>query len=395
VAAYKKYTSQDGDTWWNQDQIAWTGETGAYDIGGLAPGTYRIGFDPDSSTGLAREYYDDQLVVEGAKDITVSAASPATGIDARLAPASRVTGTVTDASGAPMAGVEVAAHVGVGGDWGYASWTTTAADGTYSLDGLAEGTYRVDFWAEAGDDWLYEAWNDKGSLEEGDDIAVGTDVTVTGKDAQIVAGEHDPDPFTLLAAPVISGTQQVGNTLTVSTGTWTPTPATTEIYWFRGEEYTGVSGPTYALTDADAGQVLTVLVQVYGPDGQYEYANATTGAIAAAPVPAVTPTAPVVTPPAPVVTPPATAITFPTSMDVKGSLKVGSTLKLKKYKATDSGATVSYTFQWYAGSKKIKKATKAKLRVTKALKGKKIAVKVTARSGTTAKTVKVKVGKIR
>jgi hypothetical protein len=81
-------------------------------------------------------------------------------------------------------------------------------------------------------------------------------------------------------------------------------------------------------------------------------------------------------------------------MDVKGALKVGSTLKLKKYKA-NSSSTVSYTFQWYAGSKKIKKATKDRLKVTKALKGKKISVKVTGRTGTTKKTVKVKVGKIR
>ena len=82
-------------------------------------------------------------------------------------------------------------------------------------------------------------------------------------------------------------------------------------------------------------------------------------------------------------------------MDVAGALKVGSTLKLKNYQALVSRSTVSYTFQWYAGSKKIKKATKTKLKVTRSLKGKKISVKVTATSGTTAKTVKVKVGTIR
>jgi hypothetical protein len=82
-------------------------------------------------------------------------------------------------------------------------------------------------------------------------------------------------------------------------------------------------------------------------------------------------------------------------MDVAGALKVGSTLKLKNYKALVSRSSVSYKFQWYAGAKKIKKATRTTLKVTKSLKGKKISVKVTARTGTTAKTVKVKVGKIR
>ena len=57
--------------------------------------------------------------------------------------------------------------------------------------------------------------------------------------------------------------------------------------------------------------------------------------------------------------------------------------------------TVGYKFQWYAGSAKIKKATTSKLKITKALKGKVIKVKVTLSAGGTKKVVTLKVGKVR
>jgi hypothetical protein len=383
------YVLEDGD--WTAHDAAFTDGSGEYSLD-LPVGTYRIGFN-DYGTHV-EEFWDDVSTVQEAESIDVTDGGSARA-DAELVDYSHITGSVTDAAGQGLEGVDVWALVKLGDEWDFVANATTNEFGAYSLDELVEGTYRVEFEAGTSEAPLYEAWNNKGSFEEADDISVGPDTTVTDIDAQLVAGEFDPVPFTLVTEPAISGVQQVGNTLTVTTGTWTPTPETTEIYWFRGQDYTGVSGPSYPLADADAGQVLTVLVQVYGPDGQYDYANATTGPIAAAPAPVVTPPAPVVTPPAPVATPPAATITFPKSMDVTGALKVGSTLKLTKYKAKVSGSTVSYRFQWYAGSKKIKKATKAKLKVTKALKGKKISVKVTAKAGTTTKKVKVKAGKIR
>ncbi len=82
-------------------------------------------------------------------------------------------------------------------------------------------------------------------------------------------------------------------------------------------------------------------------------------------------------------------------MKVAGSLTVGSTLKLKNYQAILSRAATTYSFQWYAGTKAIKKANKSKLKLTPALKGKKISVKVTAKAGTLAKTKKLKLGKVK
>ena len=79
---------------------------------------------------------------------------------------------------------------------------------------------------------------------------------------------------------------------------------------------------------------------------------------------------------------------------MSGKPKVGKTLKVT-HLDLDLRTTVTYKFQWYAGTKKIKKATKSKLKVTSAMKGKKLSVKVTATAASTSKSVKLKVGKVR
>ena len=280
------YTLQDG-AWTFYDGTA-TDAEGHYALD-LAVGTYRLGFnDYDNHV---EEYWVDAPTVEAADSIEVTDSNGVTA-DATLAELAHVVGTVTDASDDGLAGVDVWASRKVADGWDFVANATTDGDGQYSLDGLEAGTYRVEFEAGTSEAPLYEAWNNKGTFEDGDDIAVALDTTVADIDAQLVAGEFDPVPFTLVTEPALSGVQQVGNTLTVTTGTWSPTPERIDVFWFRGDDYTGVSGQSYALTDADAGKVLTVLVQAYGYEGQYEYANATTGTIAPAPAPAPAPPRP-------------------------------------------------------------------------------------------------------
>lgn len=404
VRAYE-LVEEDGYTDWERvGEQGFTDENGDYSIDGLPAGTYRVKFShfTDGPAIFADEYYQNKPSILLATDVTVAEAGTASGIDAQLEADATISGTVTDASGAPIDEAYVTALIQVGDEWDYVADAVTGANGQYTIEGLPAATYRIEF-NGTGD--LYEVWNNKGSLDEGDNIVVGIDQDVTNKDAQLISGEHAPVPFTLNAAPVISGTPQVGSTLTVTGGSWSPTPSETYYSWFRGQDFIdGATGTTYVPTAADAGQKLSVLVQVYGPDDQYDFTNTGEyGPIVAAPV--VTPSVvapPVVAPPVvapPVVAPPVVApapvLSFSKKIDVAGALTVGSTLKLKNFKALVSRAAVVYKIQWFAGSKKIKKATKSELKVTKALKGKKIFVKVTAISGTTSKTVKVKVGKIK
>lgn len=79
---------------------------------------------------------------------------------------------------------------------------------------------------------------------------------------------------------------------------------------------------------------------------------------------------------------------------ISGTKKVGKTLKVKVGKWSPKP---SYSYQWYANGKKINKATKSKLKLAKAQKGKKITVKATGKKAgyktvvkTSKKTAKVK-----
>ena len=80
VCAYER--SGDG---WDSVRCAYsTAATGGYDVGGLAAGTYRVGFEDRSGTYL-KEYYDDAVDADSGTDVVVAAAAMVTGIDASLA----------------------------------------------------------------------------------------------------------------------------------------------------------------------------------------------------------------------------------------------------------------------------------------------------------------------
>lgn len=387
VAALEKVANGPDDFYWSAVKYASTDVSGNYDLGALPTGTYRVEFgDRLNPNPYASEFYNDQASATTAQDIAVVAGEIDGGIDAVLAPESTISGTVTDAADQPIDGTLVLVYERANGAWERIDQVRTNGSGGYTLSHLPRGTYRVEFEFETPDgDYLSEAYNNKRYLTGADDIVVAEDQDVLKIDAKLIAGEHAPVPFTMTAMPVISGTPQVGSTLTVTGGSWTPAPDETYFYWFRGEEFIeGAYGTSYVPTAADVGKTLSVLVQVYGEE-RYDFANTGNyGPITAVPVP-------VVAAPAPA---PAPVISFSNKIDVAGNMLVGSTLKLKNYKALVSGATITPKLQWFAGTKKIKKATKAKLTLTKAMKGKKISVKVTATVGTTAKTLKVKAGKV-
>ena len=131
--------------YWRYLRSATTDANGAYDIGGLPAGTYRVCF---YASDYASECYDDAGTdVNSATDIAVLAGETVAGIDAALALAGHITGTVTDASGAPLPGIDVYAYVweAVGSSWNYLANGYTDASGAYDIGGLPAGTYRVCF----------------------------------------------------------------------------------------------------------------------------------------------------------------------------------------------------------------------------------------------------------
>jgi len=182
--------------------------------------------------------------------------------------------------------------------------------------------------------------------------------------ASIAAGTLSATPV-----PVVTGTAQVGRTLTATTGTWDSGTAL-KIQWLRdGKAIAGATGTAYKPVAADNAH--SVAVRVTGSKAGYTSASKTSaGKRIVAGVQTLSPRA-----------------------TITGTAKVGQTLAVKT--ATyDAGVTLSYT--WYANLHAIGGNTKT-LKLTPALAGKSITVKVTATKpgyvtlyNTSAKTATVK-----
>lgn len=170
--------------------------------------------------------------------------------------------------------------------------------------------------------------------------------------------------FTRVPTPTISGTAQVGRTLTAKPGSWSPTPSGYRYQWYRsGRAIAGANGSTHVL--APATKDGTITVRVTGSRAGYvtttSKPSGATKKVKAGTITAVKP-------------------------KITGTVRVGSTLKAVPGRWKPSTTTFSY--QWYRNSSKIKKATRASYLLRSSDKGKKISVKVTGRAtGYTTKAV--------
>ena len=128
---------------------ATTGTGGAYQISGLAPGNYDLQFSPGCGGGdFATQWYNatnSGTQSAPGTSVSVSVGSPATGINATMAPGASISGTVRAAGGGDLlAGICVNAYP-VGGASSAGTAGTSASDGTYLIEGLLPGNYDVDF----------------------------------------------------------------------------------------------------------------------------------------------------------------------------------------------------------------------------------------------------------
>ncbi len=179
---------QSGTTW------VWSGsgfsdDTGAYTVGGLAAGVYRVEFIHGHGDVYASEWYNDKPDGASANSFTVAAGATVTGIDASLASGARLSGTVRQPNGTtPAAGIDVTAFRRSGADWLEETSATTAADGTYAFAGLKPGTYRLRFMDTAAGVYATEWHNNAVRRETATDIALAAAANVSGIDATLGNG---------------------------------------------------------------------------------------------------------------------------------------------------------------------------------------------------------------
>ena len=194
-----------------------------------------------------------------------------------------------------------------------------------------------------------------------DDAGNNETLTSTATDA-VAAASAANNPAT--GAPTISGTAQVGETLTANTSGVVDADglknATFSYQWLADNAaIAGATGSTYTLADSDEGKAITVQVSFTDDAGNNEaLTSAATAAVAAAP------------------TPNSPATGAPT---ISGTAQVGETLTADRSGIADADGLddVSFTYQWLADDTEIAGATGSTYTVAAADEGKAIKVRVT------------------
>ncbi len=166
-----------------------TDVSGDYDIGDLPPGTYRVGFS-DLFEFYVGEFYDDVLDIEDAVDVSVTSGIITLGINAALIEGGRITGTIMAEDGSPLQDIAACGHRYDGANWQWVGCGYSEADGGYTISGLPDGTYRVEFYDWYAGIYHGEFYDDAPDLDSAADVAVTAGSTTTGIHAALIEFGH-------------------------------------------------------------------------------------------------------------------------------------------------------------------------------------------------------------
>ena len=221
-----------------------TDENGEYTISGISAGNYRVEAEAE---GQVHKMYDNTTQWHLATSVAVTSGLDTPNIDFTLDSGGTITGTVYLQDGTtPVAGADVSAgsYDGNGG-WG---WAQSRSDGTYTINGLASGEYRLQ--AGAPQDGLtYQFYDAETSWDDAERVSVTSGATTANID------------FNLGTGGSISGTVTEGDGTTPVVDAWV---------W--AESYECCSGGNGTSTDSNGAYTIEGLgagdyrVQVHASD---------------------------------------------------------------------------------------------------------------------------------
>jgi protocatechuate 3,4-dioxygenase beta subunit len=172
---------------WVASHVASTASDGTYRIDGVRPpetgAGYRVLFSPPAGSGLGTEWFDDADGRTLATEVAVAGGQTLGGVDAELAQTGAISGTVTDAGGNPVPGVQVSAYA-PGDTWVGTHTVSTGADGTYRIDAVRPAAYRVRFVPPFSSGLVPEWFEDATHRAQATDVNVSSG-QVAAVDAQL------------------------------------------------------------------------------------------------------------------------------------------------------------------------------------------------------------------
>jgi protocatechuate 3,4-dioxygenase beta subunit len=149
---------------------ATTDSSGNYQIKLLASGKYRVSA---GSTGRVTQYWQNTANYTSAAAVSVTAPKDEGGINFTLETGGTISGTVTDTSGLPLAGITVVAYPSAGGT---GHGMTTNQSGVFVINNLPLGSYKVSAFLDSrsggGENYITKYYNNKLNSASADQVTL-------------------------------------------------------------------------------------------------------------------------------------------------------------------------------------------------------------------------------
>ena len=162
-----------------------TDPAGDYTIVGLSTDNYMVQFYDCGSNDVISEYYNDKRERYLADPVAVVQGADTSGIDAELAPAGTISGTVADSNSDPLEDICVDAW---NEEEGVGEGASTDSNGDYSIRGLEGLDYIVHFNDCGSNNVVAEFYDDQIFYGDADPVAVPTGAEISGIDAELATG---------------------------------------------------------------------------------------------------------------------------------------------------------------------------------------------------------------
>lgn len=173
---------------------------GRYTIHAVPPGQYAVSFYKNR---YVQQFWQGASDYQSATLVPVATSQAVTGIDAAMQLGGTISGTITDAAtGAPVDGCSVWAIAASTGK--FAQGACSYSNGAYAIDGLAAGSYRVQFQISG---YLNQWYRAAASEAEAQPVTVASGEVTSGVDAAVAKGRTLSGRLTTSNnAPVPAGT---------------------------------------------------------------------------------------------------------------------------------------------------------------------------------------------